>query len=138
MFLIDTNVISEVRKGVRANPAVRAWFRNHAAQAHYLSALTAGEIRRGIEQVRTKDPVKAAVFEQWLSEITAIFEGRILGIGLDEAETWGRLGADRNLPEVDGLIAATALAHGLAVVTRNVRDFADSGVKVINPWEFIE
>lgn len=138
MFLIDTNVISEVRKGVRANPAVRGWFRKHAAQAHYLSALTVGEIRRGIEQVRTKDPVKAAVFEQWLSEITLIFEGRILGIGLDEAETWGRLGVDRNLPEVDGLIAATALAHGLAVVTRNVKDFADSRLKVINPWEFME
>lgn len=138
MFLIDTNVISEARKGSRANPAVRAWFQNHAAQAHYLSVLTVGEIRKGIEQIRAKDPVKAAVFNKSLSEVMSIFEGRILGIGLNEAEIWGRLSSEGQLPEVDGLIAATALSHGLTVVTRNVKNFERSGVKVINPWEFIE
>ncbi len=138
MFLIDTNVISEIRKGIRAHPAVRTWFQNHAAQAHYLSVLTVGEIRKGIEQVRAKDPAKAAVFHKSLSEVMSIFEGRILGIGLNEAEIWGRLSSAGKLPEVDGLIAATALSHGLTIVTRNVRDFDRTGAKVVNPWESIE
>ncbi|NJM37532.1 MAG: type II toxin-antitoxin system VapC family toxin [Akkermansiaceae bacterium] len=66
-----------------------------------------------------------------------IFEGRILGVGLEEAEVWGRLNAVKKLPEVDGLITATAIVHGLTVVTRNVKDFESSGVKIINPWEFV-
>lgn len=136
MFLIDTNVISEIRKGARANPAVCAWFESHAAESYHLSVLTLGEIRRGIEQIRAKDLGKAAAFEKWLSEISASYAGRILAIGLDEAEIWGRLNSERRLPEVDGLIAATALTHGLTVVTRNVSDYFRSGVNMINPWEF--
>ena len=136
MFLLDTNVICEVRKGAKASPAVRAWFLHHAEQAHYLSVITAGEIRRGVEQIRAKDPIKAAVFEKSLGEILAIFEGRILEIGLDECETWGRLCPQERLPDVDGLMAATAIRHGLVVVTRNVKDFVRSGVEVVNPWEF--
>lgn len=136
MFLIDTNVICEMRKGVRASPAVRAWFQKHAAHVHYLSVLTVGEIRRGVDQIRTKDPDKAAVYEKALSEIMVNFESRILGIGLDEAEIWGRLSAVDRLPDVDGLIAATAMAHGLTVVTRNTKDFLRSGALVLNPWEF--
>jgi predicted nucleic acid-binding protein len=135
MFLIDTNVISEIRKGDRANPAVSAWFDAHAAESYFLSVLTLGEIRKGIEQIRGKDAGKATAFEIWLSEIAVSYEGRILGIGLDEAEIWGRLSSGGKLPEVDGLIAATALAHGLTVATRNVRDFERCGVNVINPWE---
>ncbi len=136
MFLLDTNVISEVRKGARANPAVRAWFHAHAGEAHFLSVLTLGEIRKGIEQIRAKDSDKASALENWLSEIIAIFEGRILGIGLNDAQTWGHLSSVEKLPEVDGLIAATARVHGLLVVTRNVHDYALSGVKVVNPWQF--
>lgn len=137
MFLIDTNVISEFRKGARANPAVRAWFESHAAHAHYLSVLTLGEIRRGVDRVREKDLKKAAIFEKYLSEITVIFEERILGIGRDEVEIWGRMSSREKLPDVDGLIAATAMVNGLVVVTRNVRDFERSGVEVVNPWEFL-
>lgn len=136
MFLIDTNVISEIRKGARANPAVRAWFEAHAAESYHLSVLTLGEIRKGIEQIRAKDNGKAAAFEKWLLEISASYEGRIFGIGVDEAEIWGRLGSEGKLPEVDGLIAATAMAHGLTVATRNVKDFERCGVNVINPWEY--
>lgn len=138
MFLIDTNVICEIRKGARANPSVRAWFFHHAAQEHYLSVLTVGEIRKGVERIRAKDPAQAAVFEKSLLEIVAIFEGRILEIGLDEAEIWGRLCSREMLPDVDGLMAASASRHGLVVVTRNIRDFVRSGVKVVNPWEFSE
>lgn len=136
MFLIDTNVISEIRKGARTNPAVRAWFESHAADSYHLSVLTLGEIRKGIEQIRAKDTGKAAAFEKWLTEILASYEGRILGIGLDEAEIWGRLNFGGRLPEVDGLIAATALTHGLTVVTRNVKDYVRSNVNVINPWDY--
>ena len=136
MFLINTNVISEVRKGARSNPAVRAWFNYHAAQAHYLSVLTVGEIRRGVEQLRAYDPAQAAVLEQSLTEIVAVFEGRILGIGLDVSDIWGRLCPSGRLPDVDGLMAATALRHDLVVVTRNLKDFLRSGVNVVNPWEF--
>lgn len=136
MFLIDTNVICEIRKGARADPAVRAWFLHHAARAHYLSVLTVGEIRRVVEQIRAKDPIKAAVLENWLSKIVAIFDGRILEIGLDEAEMWGRLNSQERLPDVDGLMAATAINRDLVVATRNVRDFVRSGVEVENPWQF--
>lgn len=138
MFLIDTNVICEVRKGKRANPNVRAWFLHHASEAHYLSVLTVGEIRRGIEQIRSKDPAQSRVFEKSLAEIMAIFEGRILGVGLDEAEIWGRLCPHERLPDVDGLMAATAIGRDLVVASRNTKDFVRSGVEVVNPWEFSE
>lgn len=138
MFLIDTNVISEFRKGARANPAVRVWFQNHAECMHFLSVLTVGEIRKGIEQVRPNDPTKAAIFENWLSEIIATFQGRILGIGLNESEIWGRLNSGEKLPDIDGLIAATALVHRLTVVTRNVKDFVRARVEVVNPWDYPE
>ncbi|MEO5715092.1 MAG: type II toxin-antitoxin system VapC family toxin [Luteolibacter sp.] len=138
MFLIDTNVICEIRKGDRANPAVRAWFLHHAAQAHYLSVLTVGEIRRGVELIRAKDPAQAAILERSLAEIIAIFDGRILEIGLDESEIWGRLCLQERLPDVDGMMAATAISRGLVVVTRNTKDFVRSGVEVVNPWEFME
>lgn len=136
MFLIDTNVICEMRKGIRANSNVRAWFLHHAAEVHFLSVLTVGEIRRGAEQLRVSDPARAGVFERWLEEITQIFEGRILNIGFEESDLWGRLCPNERLPDVDGLMAATALRHGLVVVTRNGKDFVRSGVKVVNPWEF--
>jgi toxin FitB len=135
MFLIDTNVISEIRKGQRANISVRAWFEKHDQSAHFLSVLTIGEIRRGVEQIRSKDPSKAAVYDSYLAEILNIFDGRILGIGIKEAEIWGRLNAVETLPEVDGLMAATAIVHDLTVVTRNIKDFHRSGAKVMNPWE---
>ncbi len=138
MFLIDTNVICELRKGAKANAAVRAWFLHHAEEAHYLSVLTVGEIRRGVELLQAKDPAQALVFEKLLSEILVVFNERILGIGLEEAELWGRLSSHAKLPDVDGLLAATARARGLAVVTRNVKDFARSGVELVNPWDFQE
>lgn len=136
MFLIDTNVISEIRKGRHADPAVREWFATNAEQAHFLSVLTIGEITRGVEQIRAKDAIKADVFEKYLSEIKVIFEGRILGIGLDEAVIWGCLSPGERLPDIDGLMAATAIVHGLTVVTRNTKDFMRSGALVINPWDF--
>lgn len=136
MFLIDTNVISEIRKGAKADPAVRAWFRHHAAQAHFLSVLTLGEIRRGVELIQVKDPAKALVFEKLLADILVIFDGRILEIGREESDAWGRLSSHAKLPDVDGLMAATAKVHGLTVATRNVKDFARSGVELVNPWEF--
>src|SRR6478752_1097045 len=99
MFLIDTNVICELRKGTDANPALRAWFLHHAKQPHYLSVLTVGEIRRGVEQIRTKDPAQALAYERFLSEIMVIFAGRILEIRLEDAEIWGRLSPHERLPD---------------------------------------
>jgi predicted nucleic acid-binding protein len=137
MFLIDTNVICELRKGPNANAAVRAWFRHHAKHPHYLSVLTVGEIRRGVEQIRIRDSAQALVFEKFLSEIRVVFEGRILEIGVEETEKWGCLSPRERLPDIDALMAATAMVHGLVIATRNVNDFVRSGATLVNPWEFM-
>lgn len=132
-FLVDTNVLSEARKTSRANPRVVAWIRAHREDL-YLSVLVTGEIRRGIEAVRTRDPTAAASLERWLREVETGFEERILPIDGAVADRWGRLMAERTLPVIDGLLAATALVHGLTLATRNIRDVARSGVSAVNPF----
>ena len=126
-FLVDTNVISEARKRGRANRAVIAWIAAHQDEL-YLSVLVTGEIRRGIESIRKRDP-PAGASEGWLREIETTFEDRILPVDGAVADRWGRLMADRTLPAIDGLLAATALVHGLTLATRNVRDVVKSGVR---------
>jgi predicted nucleic acid-binding protein len=132
-FLVDTNVISEARKRGRANRAVVAWIAAHQDEL-YLSVLVTGEIRRGIESVRKRDPLSAASLERWLREIETSFEDRILPVDGAVADRWGRLMADRTLPAIDGLLAATALVHGLTLATRNVRDVVKSGVSSVDPF----
>lgn len=133
-YLIDTNIISEIRKGDRCDRAVAAWYASIADEELFLSALILGEIRKGIEQARRRDPNKAAALEQWLQQVEAAFGGRVLGIDNAVADQWGRLSAIRPLPVVDGLLAATAMTNGLTLVTRNDRDVAGLGVAVLNPF----
>ena len=132
-FLLDTNVISEIRRD--RDPNVRTWAQHVDDARIYLSVLTIGEIRNGIERLADRDPVQARRFSTWLTEIRERFADRILSIDAGVAERWGRLNAATPVSVVDGLIAATALERGLTIVTRNTRDFDRCGVSLVNPWE---
>ena len=134
-WLIDTDIISEVRKGARCHPAVAAWWSRVEDRDLFLSTLTIGEIRKGVETVRARDPEKARALETWLQAIVQAFGPRILGIDAAVAESWGRIAAIRSVPVVDALLAATASMHGLVLVTRNATDVAGLGVRILNPFE---
>lgn len=133
-FLLDTNVVSELRKGGRADANVVAWFRKVGAEDLFLSVLVIGEIRRGLERIRRRDPKAAQALDRWLSGLSAGFEDRILPVDRRVAEEWGRMNVPDPVPAVDGLMAATAKVHGLVLATRNVRDVAATGVKTVNPF----
>ncbi|HME27494.1 MAG TPA: type II toxin-antitoxin system VapC family toxin [Acetobacteraceae bacterium] len=133
-YLIDTNIISEVRKGARCDAHVSAWYASIADEDLYLSALVLGEIRKGVELARPRDAGKAAALERWLREIEVAFDGRVLGIDNAVSDQWGRMSAIRPIPVIDGLLAATALINGLTLVTRNDPDMAGLGASVLNPF----
>jgi toxin FitB len=133
-FLIDTNVISELRKGTRANANVRRWFESTDESTLYLSVLVTGEIRRGIEAIRRRDPRAASALEHWLAALVQAHSDRVLPVDATVADEWGRLDARGSLPVVDGLLAATARVHKLTLVTRNTRDVARTGVEVLDPF----
>jgi predicted nucleic acid-binding protein len=137
-YLIDTNIISEVRKGERCDANVSAWYASIADEDLFLSVLVLGEIRKGVELARTRDPGKAAALERWLRDLETAFDGRVLGIDNAVSDQWGRMSAIRPIPVIDGLLAATALSNGLTLVTRNDRDVADLGAKVLNPFRGVE
>ena len=131
-FLIDTNVISETRK--RAPDArVLAWFRQADQKDLFISVLTLGELVKGVARRARTDP-PAAALDHWVRGIERLFSDHVIPIDAEIAAAWGRLDAERPLPVIDALIAATARVHGLALVTRNVRDFKRTGVRCINPW----
>ena len=134
-YLIDTNIISEVRKGERCDPNVASWYEKIEDASLYLSVLVIGEIRKGIERVRPKDNAKANAIENWLVAVHRAFDERILPIDRAVANEWGRLNANRPLPVIDGLLAATAKIHRMTLVTRNTADIADLGVHTLNPFE---
>lgn len=134
-FLVDTNVLAELRKGARANPAVRSWFDALDADAVLLSVLTLGEIRRGVENVRRRDAPAARSLDRWLRRLVADHADRILPVDHAVAEEWGRLNVPDPLPVIDGLLAATAKVHGLTLATRNVRDVARTGIRLVNPFD---
>jgi toxin FitB len=133
-YLLDTNVISELRKGQRADARVREWFAGLDDPEIYLSVLTIGEIRRGIESVRRRDRDSAAALDSWLARLSEAHRDRILPIDRTMAEEWGRMNVPDPLPVVDGLLAATAKVAGLIFVTRNVADVQSSGVELFNPF----
>jgi predicted nucleic acid-binding protein len=133
-YLLDTNVLSELRRKA-PNPRVQQWFLDRPASTLYLSVLTLGEIRKGIDGV--PDPVRRLGLIDWLeTELPAFFAGRILPVDAKVADGWGRLVAQvgRPVPAIDSLLAATAVVHGLTLVTRNVRDVQGLAVTFIDPW----
>ncbi|MFV0523057.1 MAG: type II toxin-antitoxin system VapC family toxin [Acidimicrobiales bacterium] len=133
-YLIDTNVVSELRKGQRSNVGVRKWLTEHADDDLWLSVLVIGELRRGVSLLRRRDPDSAHHLETWLIALEASYADRILPVSLDVARQWSTLGIPDPLPAIDGLLAATALTHELTLVTRNITDVQRSGVTVIDPF----
>ncbi|MDE0698884.1 MAG: type II toxin-antitoxin system VapC family toxin [Boseongicola sp.] len=134
-FLIDTNIISEVRKGGRCDADVAAWWRGVAEDDLWLSPLVLGEIRKGVELARRHDPRKARALESWLADVNSGFRDRVLPVDATVVEQWGRMNAIRSVPVVDALLAATAKVHDLTLVTRNAADVAGLDVDVLNPFE---
>lgn len=135
MYLVDTNVISEARKGPRANPGVRDFLQNTDARQIYLAVQTLGEIRRGLENIRSRgDNTQARRLEDWLDSVLNEYADRILDFDLDCAQVWGKLMSPGHQHPVDKQIAAIALIHDMTVITRNVDDFAATGVRVRNPF----
>lgn len=136
-YLIDTNVISELAR-VRPSRQVAAWFDGTPDDTLYLSVLSLGEIRHGVEKL--EEGGRKEKLRLWLErDLPAWFQDRLLPVSMDTAHRWGRLlsGASRSIPAVDSLLAATALEHGLRMVTRNVDDFQFPGLIVVNPWAVV-
>lgn len=133
-YLLDTNVISEIRKR-SPDPQVLAWYNSLAAEAAFISALTISEIRQGIERLRRKDQEQADLLQRWLEGLRTRYADHIIAVDAAVADEWGRMNVPDPLPVIDGLLAATAKAHGLTFVTRNTADLARSGAALLNPWD---
>ena len=133
-YLLDTCIISELRRE-RCNSGVSTWMASIDPQDAFLSVLTLGEIRRGIELRRLKNPKAARSLERWLLGLETHYADRLLPISAAIADRWGRLCPNQRLPVTDGLVAATGIEHKLTVVTRNAPDFERSGVPILNPFK---
>jgi predicted nucleic acid-binding protein len=133
-YLLDTNVISEVRKR-RPDAHVAAFFARAKSAELFMSVLTIGEIRTGIERLRRKDEDHANALDQWLAGLCASYADRIITLDAAIAEEWGRLSVPDPLPVIDGLLAATARVRGWTLVTRNVADLRGCGIRLLNPFE---
>ncbi|HYK69187.1 MAG TPA: type II toxin-antitoxin system VapC family toxin [Streptosporangiaceae bacterium] len=133
-FLLDTNIVSELK---RQDPDSRllAWFGTVEPSDLHLSVLTIGEIRRGVERLRRRDPLQAARMERWLAGLQMSFRDRIVEVDASIAQEWGRINVPDPLPVVDGLLAASAIVRGWTLVTRNVRDVQRCGVRLLDPFE---
>jgi predicted nucleic acid-binding protein len=133
-YLLDTNVLSELRKR-RPDRHVVEWFDATSGTELYLSVLVLGEVRQGVERRRRQEPTAGRALDEWLTELHRSFADRVIPVTAEIADQWGELNVPDPLPTVDGLLAATALVHGLVLVTRNTRDVARSGVVTLNPFQ---
>jgi predicted nucleic acid-binding protein len=133
-YLLDTNVISETRKN-QANPNVLSFLSVADPSSLFLSVLTIGELRKGVAIKKRRDVPNAKKLGAWVDGLESTFTDHILDIDAITAKLWGELSAQRTRPVIDTLLAATALAHGLILVTRNTNDVSDTKVKLLNPWE---
>jgi toxin FitB len=133
-YLLDTNVISELRKR-HPDAHVLAWYESVTSAEMFISALTIGEIRLGIERLRRKDSTQADLLEQWLRGLRATYRDHIISVDTDVADEWGRLNVPDPLPAIDGLLAASAKIRGWTLVTRNPADLVPSGVLLLNPFD---
>lgn len=134
-YLLDTNVFSEIQRGEKCHRGVMAWWTGRKPAELFLSVLVLGEIRRGVVRLQERHPDRADRIESWLRSALQLFAGRILIVDARVAHLWGTLTADRSLPAIDSLLAATAIAHDLVLVTRNTKDIRDTGVELLNPFE---
>ena len=133
-YLLDTNIVSEARKGERADPGVVAWLSSIRERELYISVLVVGEIRQGIERLKRRDPAQAEAFNAWLERLLRDYADRVVPVNAEIAEEWGRMNVPDPLPAVDGLMAATAKARDMTFVTRNTTDVARTGVRLLNPF----
>jgi predicted nucleic acid-binding protein len=135
MYLLDTNVVSELRKADRADARVRTWANGAPIGAIFLSTISILELELGVLLSERRDPAQGRLLRRWLEDqVLTQFEGRILPVDLDVARQGARLHVPDPRSSRDAMIAATALVHAMTVVTRNVPDFAPTGVPVLNPW----
>lgn len=134
-YLVDTNVISEIRKRDRAHPSVKAWWNSVSPSAVFISVLTLGEIRRGIRVIEARDSKQAAFLTVWLEGLSRFFAARLVPVDERAALVWADISAKRSLPMIDSLIAACAASRDMTFITRNTKDIADSGVRYFNPFE---
>ena len=137
MYLIDTNVISELRKKAKANVGVQEFFKNAASNNAdlYLPSIVIGELRRGVELLKYRsDFEQAKQLEKWLSKLLKVYSEKIIDFGSDAAQVWGRLLTPNNQNAINKQLAAISLVHGLCVVTRNVMHFEGTGAEVLNPF----
>jgi hypothetical protein len=132
-FLLDTNVVSEIRRG--RDPNVASWAGSLRDSELFLSVLTLGEIRKGIDRLQSRDPTQARVFNDWLDQLRVRFADRIVPVDDRIADRWGSLNDVNPRNTVDSLLAATAYVHGLTVATRNAADFEGCEVRLLNPWQ---
>ena len=133
-YLLDTNVISELRKKNRCHPGVKNWYSGVKEEDIYLSVLVIGEIRCAIELIRRRDPNAAFHLETWLQKVIQEHNARIFPITQEIAEAWGRMNVPNPIPTVDGLLAATAKVHGCILVTRNTKDIQQCNIQYYNPF----
>ncbi len=131
---MDTNVLSELRKGKRCDAGVRDWIEGTPPDQLFVSVLALGEIRKGIERIRTRDQNQVRALEKWLQKLSGEFADHLLPVDEPVADKWGRLGWPQPIPALDALLAATALVHDLTVVSRDEEGFGRTGVRLINPF----
>ena len=136
IFLADTNVLSELRKRQRRDKGVQGWIQSVGWSALSTSWIVIGELRRGANLVRRRDPEQADALDVWIDYVLDTLGPQIYPIDGPVAEAWAQLGVPDPLPTSDGLIAATAIVHDLTLATRNIRDFAGVGLKIVDPWAF--